>query len=382
MKKISNVYAVLAIATVCTAQSVVPPPPDCVASSSKSTGARSVNRASVVCPPSLAPIIGIGTPGSIPVFTTSTNVGDSVISQSPTGGIGIGGANSGTSKLSVNGNITAIGNVSAGAVIANGAVTASTVAATGTVTGSDITATGSVKANNLTATGNVAGANVTATGTVSANGVSASGNITTNGLTATGDISAFHYNIGGERVFSTPGAANTLVGAGAGKTNSGASNSYFGFNAGQFGLVGSGNSFFGAEAGSSNGFNENSFFGYAAGKDFSGGNRNTLLGAGTLATNGIQNATAVGSKAAVMQSNTVVLGAVDGLNGGTGVNVGIGTSQPATRLEVVGGDIFVASGGRGVILRTTSGFNCARLSVNDQGQLSAAVMTCPGSSGL
>ena len=53
------------------------------------------------------------------MFTTSTTVGDSVITQSSAGGIGIGGANAGTAKLAVTGNITGI------ALTATGDVTAS-----------------------------------------------------------------------------------------------------------------------------------------------------------------------------------------------------------------------------------------------------------------
>lgn len=67
--------------------------------------------------------------------------------------------------------------------------------------------------------------------------------------------------------------------------------------------------------------------GYQAGTSNTG-NNNTYLGASTLAAVGITNATAIGAGATVSTSNSMVLG--------NGVNVGIGTSSPANKLDVVG----------------------------------------------
>lgn len=75
------------------------------------------------------------------------------------------------------------------------------------------------------------------------------------------------------------------------------------------------------------------------------------------------------------------MGAADFFNGGTGVKVGIGTPNPQTKLDVAGGDVYISSGGSGLILKTAGGFACYRLTVGGQGQSSTASITCPGSSG-
>ena len=85
------------------------------------------------------------------------------------------------------------------------------------------------------------------------------------------------------------------------------------------------------------------------------GQSNTAFGKGALATNksgsnntgvghdadvadtSLTNATAIGARAYVSQSNSLVLGSISGVNGApNNVNVGIGTSSPATKLHVVG----------------------------------------------
>jgi hypothetical protein len=62
---------------------------------------------------------------------------------------------------------------------------------------------------------------------------------------------------------------------------------------------------------------------------------NTALGSGTAFSTGtLNNATAVGSNAEVSVSNALILGAINGVNGGANVNVGIGTTAPAFTLDV------------------------------------------------
>ena len=57
-----------------------------------------------------------------------------------------------------------------------------------------------------------------------------------------------------------------------------------------------------------------------------------------VATVNLVNATAIGAKAFVADSNCLVLGSIDGINGATeSVNVGIGITAPQTRLHIVGG---------------------------------------------
>jgi hypothetical protein len=190
------------------------------------------------------------------------------------------------------------------------------------------------------------------------------------------------YNIAGNRVLSVTGSSpdlsttNTFVGIGAGLSNTpaptsgvinpgnfnsffgkdagknnqlGTRNSYFGYSAGMFPDA-SENSFFGVGAGSNSGGSQNSFFGAAAGEGMIGesntavgknagvvafsGSRVTLVGAETNMTTGnLENATAIGYHAQVSQSNSLILG--------NNVSVGIGTTSPVARLNVVG------SGGAG-----------------------------------
>ena len=142
------------------------------------------------------------------------------------------------------------------------------------------------------------------------------GNQTVNGtLSVTGAINTgTQFNIGGSRVLSVPGAANTFVGAGAGQSNtagtrnaffgndagfanntgfdnaffggeagrnntSGIDNSFFGRTAGFFNTTGGGNSFFGREAGFGNSTGgDNSFFGFAAGRNSQTGSHNSFFG--------------------------------------------------------------------------------------------------------
>jgi hypothetical protein len=58
-------------------------------------------------------------------------------------------------------------------------------------------------------------------------------------------------------------------------------------------------------------------------------------------------------------------------------NVGIGTTGPGAKLQVSGGDAAVSTQGNGLILRATDGSNCYRLTVNNAGTLSTALVACP-----
>lgn len=121
--------------------------------------------------------------------------------------------------------------------------------------------------------------------------------------------------------------------------------------------TGSYNSVNGAEALNNNTTgNHNTALGYRALYANTTGSYNSALGDSTNVSAGdLTNATAIGAKAYVGASNSLVLGSISGINGATStVNVGIGTSTPAQRLEVAGnvfasgGDLY-ASGVNGVI---------------------------------
>ena len=152
----------------------------------------------------------------------------------------------------------------------------------------------------------------------------------------TGSYNAFFGRSAGAA--NTTGEGNTFMGAGAGDANqTGIENDFFGWDTGGANTTGSENSFFGDAAGVINTTGaKNSFFGRAAGLSNTTENANSSFGAYSDTAAGITNATAVGYRAKVTQSNSLVLGGVNGVNGATAnTYVGIGTTNPATELQVI-----------------------------------------------
>jgi hypothetical protein len=156
-------------------------------------------------------------------------------------------------------------------------------------------------------------------------------------------------------VSNTTGGGNSFFGRQAGYNNTtGHHNAFFGENAGVSNTTGSFNSFFGDSASASNisggnnssfGFNagfsnstgtDNVFFGVNAGDSNTTGSRNTMLGSrANLSASNFTNATAIGANAFVGQSDSLVLGSINGINGATADTfVGIGTPTPAAKLTV------------------------------------------------
>ncbi|MBC3788883.1 hypothetical protein [Spirosoma utsteinense] len=138
--------------------------------------------------------------------------------------------------------------------------------------------------------------------------------------------------IGQQAGFNAVADSNTFVGFQAGfSTTTGKSNTFFGANAGRGNSMGSRNTFVGRNTGlnSSNG-DDNVYLGHNAGQ-YDQGSRNTFLGQGArvivTSASPLQNATALGSNAQVSASNSVILG--------NRANVGIGTTAPQTKLEIV-----------------------------------------------
>lgn len=195
-------------------------------------------------------------------------------------------------------------------------------------------ASADVGADNLIyATAIGAGAVVNTNNTIvlgrSADNVQIPGTFTTNALNVT-----TQYNLGGSRILSNAGTNNLFVGvgtAGAG-FNTGANNSFVGFEAGRTNSSGSENSFFGWEAGKGNtiGF-YNSFFGSTTGRNNTSGDRNTFIGVnagynntfgddniyiGAFTSNAnintqLNNSIAIGNNVTVAASNTIQLGKFD-----------------------------------------------------------------------
>jgi hypothetical protein len=171
--------------------------------------------------------------------------------------------------------------------------------------------------------------------------------------------------VGGEAGQSTSsGGHNTFFGARSGRLNTiGGENSFYGSSAGGSNTTGAGNSFFGSQTGSghttgfSNSFfglsaggltttgDSNSFFGGEAGIANETGSRNTALGrSSNLGADNLTNATAIGAFSLVTQSDSLVLGSINGVNGAiASTNVGIGTTAPTQRLHVVGNGLFTGN---------------------------------------
>jgi hypothetical protein len=154
---------------------------------------------------------------------------------------------------------------------------------------------------------------------------------------------------------NTTGNLNSFVGNNSGKNNdTGAGNSFVGNNSGLSNTNGNANSFFGGSSGSNNTTGaDNSFFGYSAGLSNTTEYNNSFIGSFSDGAAGIANATAIGYQAKVTQSNSLVLGSINGVNGATAdTNVGIGTTTPTALLDVSktasDGEIFNFHGPSGI----------------------------------
>ncbi len=131
---------------------------------------------------------------------------------------------------------------------------------------------------------------------------------------------------------------NSFFGALAGSGNTGSGNVFFGYEAGKINQGGS-NVFLGNNSGDEHTTgSDNTFVGVESGQNHISGSSNTALGFGTkFAAQGLTNATAIGAQAQVGASNSMVLGAIQGVNFAmVSTNVGIGTTTPTERLDVAG----------------------------------------------
>jgi hypothetical protein len=178
----------------------------------------------------------------------------------------------------------------------------------------------------------------------------------------------FGYQAG---LATTTGVGNVFIGTNTGDANTaGDNNDFVGYDAGGNNTTGSGNSFFGDWVGRINTTgSDNSFFGRAAGPSNTTESANSSFGAYSDTAAGITNATAIGSHAKVNQSNSLVLGSINGVNGATaGTNVGIGTTTPSRILDVSGGvPIMQNAGTAGFDFKNTGATFGASISVGTAG---------------
>ncbi|MVM34593.1 hypothetical protein GO755_31480 [Spirosoma sp. HMF4905] len=158
-----------------------------------------------------------------------------------------------------------------------------------------------------------------------------------------GNSNVFIGNAAGE--YSRTGNNNVFLGQSSGFDNKASNNTFLGFATGFQNGAGGNNTFVGYQAGYSNtSASNNTFVGYQAGFNNTTGSNNIIIGpnSGTAITtsddnilmgynsqadDGLQNAIAIGANSRVAASNALILG--------NQVNVGIGTSAPTNRLEVV-----------------------------------------------
>jgi hypothetical protein len=144
----------------------------------------------------------------------------------------------------------------------------------------------------------------------------------------TGEQNAFWGAYSGEA--NTSGNRNSFFGTNAGFENTtGASNAFFGNDAGLRNSDGTSGVFVGVSSGNNNTSGSfNTFVGYLSGQSNTTASSNTFVGAFADGAPGVTNATAIGANAVAARSNVVVLG--------NAADVGIGTSDPSSKLEVVG----------------------------------------------
>jgi hypothetical protein len=195
-----------------------------------------------------------------------------------------------------------------------------------------------------------------------------------------GSNSFFGYQAGAS---NTTGGNNAFFGMNAGgNTTTGNNNSFFGVGTGNFNGSHSGNTFVGTNAGQTSLGDNNTAVGVSANiTTFQAPSRATALGANTF-VNGT-NSTAIGANAITGQDNAIVLGSINGLNAATAdVNVGIGTPSPGFKLQVndqsntgirvqtaTTGGTVASFGGNGAFQIDANGTVGGRLAVAENGNV-------------
>jgi hypothetical protein len=299
---------------------------------------------------------GSGAPGRIPLWTTSTNLGNSALFQTGTGTtarVGLGTTTPGA-PLDVHGTINSSAGFNLGGKpFAFGSYSNENAflgfAGNTTTTGSDNTATGyEALLHNTTGSDNTASGRIALYSNTTGYSNTATGyealldNTTGDENTANGLGSLGHNTTGSSNTASgafalnenTTGSNNTADGYDAllNNTTTGRSNTATGYGALLNNTTGSDNTASGADALSNN----------------STGNYNTALGFGAgpdPSTHALTNSTAIGAFADVTESYALVLGSSAAFNGVANVSVGIDVTNPTNILTVLqGGGPAIADG--------------------------------------
>ncbi len=292
--------------------------------------------------------------------TTTLNVDTTKIPQ-------LAAANTFTGNQTVNGNLTATGVVSGGSYQIGSNLFAFGSYANGNAF---LGFAGNINSNNTgqgnTGTGDFGlSSNTTGFGNTASGYAALSDNTTGNNNTATGFEAL---------VINTTGSNNTASGFNSLYNNTtGSYNTVNGYAALMFNATGSFNTAIGNQALYQSTGRANTGIGNTAGvtADSSSltGNNNTALGTGAAFSTGtLTNATAIGANAEVAESNAMVLGSINGVNGQTAnTSVGIGTTTPHAKLDVAGnsvetliGDPACGSGFAGLGFVVSGGFNSCK----------------------
>jgi trimeric autotransporter adhesin len=366
------------------------PPAGGAASAGNSNAATPLSTTGSTPPPaSLEVTTTGGTANTIPMFTSSTNIANSILTQTGTSAINVvgklilpsngsataskgtdsqpevfvGSSFNSTSSAAVNqkfqwqvepaNNNTSAPSGTLNLLFVSGtgapAETGLHVASTGQITfatGQTFPGVPELGGTNTFSGNQTVTGNVTASGEVQGGVVNATTSFDLGGVSfASGSASNLDAFLGFAGNATITGGSNTAVGYHALLADTtGGVNVALGMNALSANATGAYNVAAGANAlgASTSGF-ANTGVGNGAGKTIDGsaltGKNNTALGTGSGFSNGaLTNASAIGANAVAGASNTLVLGSVNGVNGQTvTVNVGIGTTSPMSTLQVVSG---------------------------------------------
>ena len=217
-------------------------------------------------------------------------------------------------------------------------------------------------------------------------------NIVTKFLTTGGETGSNNVLLGTSAGSSiTTGTDNVLIGFEAGLNNIGSSNNFIGYGAGYTNTTGSSNNFFGYSAGSDTTTGSNNIaIGQNAGNKHTTGSHNTFLGSYTGLISTASRKVIIGSgynlsnffDAPDPTKNTqLAIGVKNStaaskywLVGNENFNVGIGTTNPTSKLTVENGDIKVGTSPSNGLILTDSNGVAWRLSVNTDGTLTTSLV--------